>query len=66
MEALRILALAAAGCVAIVLLLGIGGFGKGGEVNRKYGNKLMRMRIILQAVAVALILLLIYLRGQGG
>ena len=52
--------------VVVVLVLGIGGYGKGGEVNRKYGNKLMRMRIILQAVAVALILLLIYLRGQGG
>ena len=52
MEALRILALAAAGAVAIVLLLGIGGFGKGGDFNRKYANKLMRLRLLLQFVAL--------------
>lgn len=48
-----------------VLLLGIGGFAKGGEFNRKYGNKIMRWRIAAQFVAVALILLFVWLR-QGG
>ena len=66
MEPLRILAIAAAAAVAIVLMLGIGGFGKGGEFNRKYANKLMRLRIALQFVAVLLVLAYVYLRQQGG
>lgn len=52
--------------VAIVLAIGLGGFVAGGEFNRKYGNKLMRLRILFQAIAVALILLYVFLRSQGG
>ena len=48
-----------------VLLVGIGGFGKGGEFNRKFGNKIMRLRILAQFVAVCLILLYVYLRDGG-
>ncbi len=48
-----------------VLALGIGGFAKGGAFNAKYANKLMRLRILLQAIAVILILLYIYLKRQG-
>ncbi len=48
-----------------ILLLGIGSFGKGGEFNRKNANKIMRWRIGAQFVAVALILLFVYLRGEG-
>lgn len=51
--------------VAVVLMLGIGGFAKGGAFNRKYSNKLMRLRILMQALAVALILLYIFLKRQG-
>ncbi|MGD9863148.1 MAG: twin transmembrane helix small protein [Pseudodonghicola sp.] len=51
--------------VAGVLALGIGGFAKGGAFNAKYANKLMRLRILLQAIAVILILLYIYLTRQG-
>lgn len=52
--------------VAGVLVLGIGGFAKGGAFNAKYSNKLMQLRILLQAIAVALILLYIYLKRQSG
>ena len=45
-----------------ILLFGIGTFGKGGEFNRKYANKIMRWRIGAQFVAVLLILLFVYLR----
>lgn len=45
-----------------ILLLGIGTFGKGGDSNRKHANRIMRYRIGAQAVAVALILLYVYLR----
>ena len=47
-------------------MLGIGSFGKGGEWNRKNANKIMRWRIGAQFVAVALVLLFVYLRGEGG
>ena len=52
--------------VAAVLIVGVVGFARGGEFNRKYGNKLMRLRIATQAVAVVLILIYIYTRGTGG
>ena len=48
--------------VLFILLLGIGGFGRGGEFNKKYANKIMRWRIGAQFVAVLLILLFVYLR----
>lgn len=48
-----------------ILLLGIGAFGKGGEFNRRHANRLMRYRIGAQFVAVALIMLYVWLR-QGG
>jgi hypothetical protein len=51
--------------VLAVLMLGLGGFTLGGEFNRKYANKIMRWRIILQAIAIALILLYVTLRGTG-
>ncbi len=46
-----------------ILMLGIGSFGKGGDFNKKHANRIMRWRIGAQAVAVALILLFVYLRG---
>ena len=52
--------------VVVILATGIAGFAKGGEFNRKYGNKLMRARIAAQFVAVLLILLFVYMRGNGG
>lgn len=51
--------------VLVILSVGIGGFAKGGEFNRKHANKIMRWRIAAQAVAVALILLFVWLRRGG-
>lgn len=48
--------------VVAILAVGIGGFGIGGSFNAKNGNRMMRWRIIAQAVAIALILLFIWLR----
>ena len=48
-----------------ILMLGIGSFGKGGDFNRKHANKIMRWRIGAQFIAVILILLFVYLRGEG-
>lgn len=51
--------------VLVILMIGIGGFAKGGEFNRKHANRIMRLRVIAQAVAIALIVLFVWLR-QGG
>jgi len=38
--------------VAIVLILGIGTLFRGGETSKKYSNKLMQMRVLLQFIAI--------------
>lgn len=43
--------------VLAVLGLGIFSMAKGGEFNKKYGNKLMQARVILQGIAVVLLAL---------
>ena len=62
-DPLFVLVVLAMAAVAIILMIGIGGFGRGGEFNRKYANNLMRMRIIAQFVAVVLILLFVFITG---
>lgn len=39
--------------VAATLVIGLAAMIKGGDFNTKYGNKLMRLRVILQGVALA-------------
>lgn len=51
--------------VLVILMVGVAGFGRGGEFNRKHANRIMRLRIIAQAVAVALILGFVWLRSKG-
>ncbi len=52
--------------VAVILAVGVGGFARGGEFNRKHANRLMRWRIYAQAGAVVLILLFVVFRRMGG
>ena len=50
--------------VLVVLLVGVIGMLRGGAFNRRYGNGLMRLRVILQGVAVTLIVLYaVFIRG---
>lgn len=49
-----------------VLLAGIIAMLRGGEFNAKYGNKLMRGRIALQALAVGLMFTIFLLKRGGG
>lgn len=53
-------------CLAVLVILatGIGGFARGGDFNRRNGNRLMRWRIIAQAVAIAVFLLYLWARGH--
>jgi hypothetical protein len=52
--------------VLVILMIGIGGFARGGDFNKKHANRIMRYRIYAQAVAVALILLYVTLRRYMG
>ena len=51
---LFILVIIAMIAVLAVLLTGIIGMARGGDFNARYGNKLMRWRVILQFVALTL------------
>lgn len=58
---------AALACLVVVgiLVVGIGGFGKGGAFNVKHGNRMMRWRLIAQFIAVILIVAFVYFREKG-
>ena len=51
--------------IVIVLITGIIGMARGGDFNAKHGNKLMRMRVILQGLAIVLFLLLMVTAYRG-
>ena len=55
MSFLDILLIIAMIATASVLFVGIFGFLRGGEFNRKYGNKLMQARVGLQFVALVIL-----------
>ena len=47
--------------VLLVLFIGIISMLRGGDFNKRWGNKLMRARVILQGLAIVLILVTAYL-----
>tara|TARA_B100000035_G_scaffold262734_1_gene234224 strand:- start:556 stop:759 length:204 start_codon:yes stop_codon:yes gene_type:complete len=46
--------------VGIVLILGIGTLFKGGSTSKKYSNKLMQLRVLLQFVAIIMLIVFAY------
>ena len=52
------------GITLLVLIAGLVVMIKGGKVNKKWGNKLMVLRVAAQAIAIGLIGL-IFLFGRG-
>ena len=46
--------------VAVVLVLGIGTLFKGGNTSKKYSNKLMQYRVLLQFVAIIVLVVFAY------
>tara|TARA_B100000900_G_scaffold397107_1_gene397091 strand:- start:2469 stop:2672 length:204 start_codon:yes stop_codon:yes gene_type:complete len=46
--------------VGIVLILGIGTLFKGGNTSKKYSNKLMQLRVLLQFIAIVLLVVFAY------
>ena len=47
------------------LMVGVVSMGKAGEFNRKYANKLMRLRVIFQLATVACLILAVVAQQAG-
>ena len=62
---LLILLFTAMGLTVLVLFVGLFAMARGGEFNRKYGNKLMRLRVLFQAIAIAIFVAVLYFAKQG-
>ncbi|MBO6826579.1 MAG: twin transmembrane helix small protein [Sneathiella sp.] len=54
------LIIAAVAATFLVVVIGVLTMGKSGDFNRKYSNKLMRLRILMQAIAILLIMIGLY------
>ena len=57
---LKIFSIALLIVVGIVLILGIGTLFKGGETSKKYSNKLMQLRVIIQFIAIIVLVSFAY------
>ena len=56
----KVISIALLIAVGVVLILGIGTLFKGGETSKKYSNKLMQLRVLLQFVAIVLLIAFAY------
>ena len=61
----KILVVIATAIVAVVLIVGLYSLYKGGDFARSYSNKIMRLRIVAQFVAIVLIMAVLYFWGRG-
>ncbi|MEM9966971.1 MAG: twin transmembrane helix small protein [Pseudomonadota bacterium] len=52
--------------VLVILMVGLGGFAGGGAFNKRNANKVMRLRLGAQLLAVILIVVLVWLRKDTG
>ena len=65
MDLMMVILLLAMAATVAVLVMGIANFGKPGKDAALKSNKMMRLRILFQFMAVVLIVLYVFLRGQG-
>ena len=56
---------AALTAVTLVLAMGIYALFRGGDFGRSYSNKLMRLRVLTQAIAIVVLVLAAWWRGQA-
>ena len=52
--------------VTITLFVGLYALFRGGDFGRSYSNKLMRLRVVLQAIAIAILVLAVWWRAKFG
>ena len=55
---------AALGAVTLVLAFGIYALFRGGDYGRSWSNKLMRLRIVMQALAIAILMGAVWWRAK--
>lgn len=65
MDVFDYLIYAALAAVATVLAAGIYSLFRGGDFGRSWSNRLMRLRVLTQAIAVAVLVLAVWWRGQS-
>ena len=65
-SALTTLLIIALGATLAVLLTGVLSMMRGGEFNKRWGNKLMRARVAMQALAIALLFALFLVNQNWG
>ena len=51
--------------VALVLVVGLYSLYRGGDFARSYSNKIMRLRIAAQFIAIVIIMSVLYFWGRG-
>ncbi len=51
--------------VALVLVVGLYSLYRGGDFARSYSNKIMRLRIVAQFIAIVVIMAVLYFWGRG-
>jgi ABC-type uncharacterized transport system YnjBCD permease subunit len=58
----------ATAAVAVVLMIGLYSLYRGGEFARTHSNRLMRLRVLLQAIAILVIMTVLFFtsRSHGG
>lgn len=65
MDVFDYLIFAALAAVSLVLAMGLFALFRGGDFGRSYSNKLMRLRVLTQAVAIMILVAVAWMRGQG-
>ncbi|WP_296816781.1 twin transmembrane helix small protein [Brevundimonas sp.] len=65
-DTVNVLILIAIAAVTITLGFGIYALFRGGEFGRTWSNKLMRLRVVLQATALALLALGAFIASRAG
>lgn len=65
-DVVNFLVLAAIAAVTITLGFGLYALFRGGDFGRSWSNRLMRLRVLLQAVALALLALGAWIASRGG
>lgn len=62
---MTILLFVAMGITLVVLFAGLFTMVRGGEFNRKHGNRLMRLRVLFQAIAIVIFIIIAFLAQKG-
>lgn len=64
-QTLSILLFVAVGLTLAVLVAGIVSMARGGEFNRRNANRLMRFRVAFQAIAILIVVIILYVVKGG-